>query len=159
MKSLLLGLVAFVGYTASPLALAAQPTPDGLGALVRQLVVDSLRGGGARAEEVLVAADSASAALLRLADVPAAGAPLAPALVCPGSTEADGRPAPPPVGYLVQAALAVGTDTTVRQLRVTKSCRFRYRGRARNFAEGSAWELRREGGRWRVTATFDRWIT
>jgi hypothetical protein len=157
MKSLLLGLVAFVGYTEAPLALAAQPIPDGLGALIRQLVVDSLRGSGARAEAVLVAADSANAALLRLADVPAAPRP--PALVCPGSTEADGRPAPPPVGYLVQVALAVGADTTTRQLRVTKSCRFRYRGRVRGFAEGTAWELRRAGGRWRVTATFDRWET
>ena len=158
MKSLLIGLAAFVGYTASPLALAAQPT-DTLGALLRHLVVDSLRGGGARAEAVLVAADSTSATLLRLADLPLAATPRPPALVCPGSTEADGRPAPPPVGYLVQVTFAVGTDTTVRQLRVTKSCRFRYRGRARGFAEGGAWELRREDGRWRVTAAFDRWIT
>ena len=159
MKSLLLGLVAFVGYTALPVALAAQPIPDGLGVLIRQLVVDSLQSGGARAEAVLAAADSASAALLRSADVPTAAAPQPSALVCPGSTEADGRPVPPPVGYRVQVALVVGTDTTVRQLQVTKSCRFRYRGRARGFAEGTTWELRLEGGRWRITAAFDRWIT
>jgi len=160
MKGLFLKLLVFMGCAASLRAVAAaQPTTDGLGALIRPLVVDSLQGGGARAEMVLVAADSASAALLRLADVPAVAAPGPKALVCPGSTEADGRPAAPPIGYVVQVALATGADTSTQRLRVTKSCGFRYRGRLRGFAEGATWELRREGGRWRVAAMFDRWIT
>ena len=60
---------------------------------------------------------------------------------------------------LFGVALATGADTNTQRLRVTKSCGFRYRGRLRGFAEGATWELRREGGRWRVAAMFDRWIT
>lgn len=156
MKGLLLGLIALVGSVLSPLSLGAQEDADGLGALIRQLV-ESLQGGGARDGTLFVAADSASATLFRLAGIAAASRPST--LVCPGSTETDGRPSAPPVGYQVQVALAVGPDTTARQLRITKSCGFRYRGRVRGFAEGAAWELRREGGRWRVTAMFDLWTT
>jgi len=80
-------------------------------------------------------------------------------LVCPASTEADGRPVGSPVGYVIKAALAAGADSTKRQLEITKSCSFRYRGRFGGFAEGGAWELRREGGLWRVSATLSLWIT
>ena len=158
MKGLFLGLLAYAGCATSARAVAAQPSPDGLGALVRQQVA-FLHGGGARDEMVLVAADSASAALLRLADMPAMAPPGPEALVCPGSTEADGRSAAPPVGYVVRVELESGADTTARRLRITKSCGYRYRGRVRHFAEGGGWELRREGGRWRVAATFDLWVT
>jgi len=158
MKGLFIGLLAYAGCATSARAVAAQPSPDGLGALVRQLV-ESLNVGGARDEMVLVAADSASAALLRLADVPAVAAPGPEALVCPGISEADGRSAAPPVGYVVRVELEIGADTTTRRLRVTNSCGFRYRGRLRHFAEGGDWELRHEGGRWRVAATLDLWST
>jgi hypothetical protein len=133
----------------------AQPLPDGLRALLRQLVVESLQGGGARPEMIFVAADSASAKLLRLADVPAVVAPGPGPLLCPGSTEADGRPTAPPVGYVVQATLGTLADSMTRRLRVTKSCFYRYRGGGRPYAEGGAWDLRREDGRWRVVAAFD----
>lgn len=157
MKALLLGLVTLVAHAASPFTLAAQKDADGLGALIRELVVNSLQGGGARAGALFVAADSASATLVRLADISLAPRPST--LVCPGSTEADGQPSPSPVGYVVQLALAVAPDTTARQLQITKSCGFHYRGRVRGFAEGGTWELRRERGRWRATAAFDLWTT
>ena len=158
MKGLLLGVLASLGCTASA-RLSAQPLPDGLRALLRQLVVESLQDGGARPEMMFVAADSASAKLLRLADVPAAAAPGSGALLCPGSTEADGRPSAPPVGYVLQATLVTQPDTITRRLRVTKSCFYRYRGGGRHFAEGAAWDLRLEHEHWRVVAAFDLWET
>jgi len=159
MKGLLVGLLASLGCAASVRAIAAQPLPVGLAALVRQLVVDSLPDGGARDEMILVAADSASAELMRSADVPTVAAPAREMPLCPGSTEADGQPTAPPVGYMVRAMFVTEPDTTTRHLRVTRSCDFRYRGRVRRFGEGATWNLRREDGRWRVVGVFDRWIT
>lgn len=159
MNRLLLGALTFLGLGASLPALDAQPMPNGLGALVRELVVESLRHGGTRAGGLLVAADSASAAVLHLAAAPTESAPGPKALMCPASTEADGRPSPPPVGYVVQAVLTVATDSTTARLQVTKSCFFRYRGGGRRFGEGGTWELRREAGRWQVTASKDLWET
>ena len=138
--------------------MSAQPLPAGLSSEVRQLL-ESLQGGGVRAEMILIAADSASAELLRQADVPVTAAPAPAALLCPGSTEADGRPSAPPVGYVVQASLVLRPDGITRRFRVTKSCNFRFRGGGRGFAEGGAWDLRLDDGRWRVVAAFDRWIT
>jgi len=154
-----LGLLALVGCTAPSARIEARPDAEGLGAIIRQLAVDSLRAGGTRAGAVLVAGDSVSAALLGLARVPTAAAPGPAGLVCPASTAADGGPAPPPVGYVVHVALAAGADAAARELRVTKSCHFSFRGRVRGFAEGGGWQLRRDGGRWRVAAVLDRWIT
>jgi hypothetical protein len=159
-KTFVVGLLAFMGCTLSARAAGAQPSPDALGALVRQLVVDSLRlGGGARGDLILVAADSASAVLLRMADVHTVAAPGPEGLTCPASTEADGRPSPAPVGYVMRVALATGADTSTRELRITKSCGFRYRGQHRGYAEGGAWELRSDGGRWHVTARLYLWET
>ena len=160
MKRLFIGLLVFVGCAGSVQTVAAQATPDGLGALVRQLMVDSLQfGGGARVDMVLVAADSASTVLLRLADVRTVAAPAPQGLTCPASTEADGHRVAPPVGYVMQMTLATGADTTTRELRITKSCGFRYRGRYMPFAESGAWELRSDGGHWHVTATLYHWVT
>lgn len=154
-----LGLVAVAGFaTAVQATPAVRPDTAGLGALVRQLVVDSLMGGGTRADAVLVAADSASAALLGLAGLPAA-APEPAGLVCPGSTGPDGRPAPAPVGYVVRLALAAGADAAVRQIRVSTSCGFRYLGRGRGFREAGTWELRLRGGRWRLAGVRERSVT
>jgi hypothetical protein len=159
MKGLFVGLLASFGCAASVRAIAAQPLPAGLAALVRQLVVNSLQGGGDRDEMVFVAADSASAELMRSADVPTVTPPGREMPLCPGSTEADGQLTVAPVGYVVRAMFVTEPDTTTRRLRVTKSCDFRYRGRVRRFGEGATWDLRLESGRWRVVAAFDRWIT
>jgi hypothetical protein len=155
----LLGALSFLGFAASLSTLPAQVAPDGLAAVLREVVVNSLHGGGTRADALLVAGDSASAALLRFAGVPAQATPGSEALLCPSSTDADGRPAPPPVGYVLRATLTVDIDSSTAQLRVTKRCRFRYRGGGRGFGEGADWELRRETGRWRVIGTSNQWIT
>jgi len=162
MKATLLGLLVVAHVAAPSRPLDAQPAaarvPDGVGTLIRQLA-DSLRGGGVRAGMVLVAADSASATLLRLSGVQVAAAPGSAPLVCPSSTGADGRPVPPPVGYVVQVQLAPDADTAALQLRIAKRCEFRFRGRPRGFAQGGLWTLRRDGGRWHIAATLDEWIT
>jgi len=99
MKGLFSALLALVGCGVAVRSVAAQQTSAGPGALVRQLVVESLQGGGSRADMVLVAADSASAILLRMADLHPVVTPDPKGLVCPASTEADGRPVGSPVGY------------------------------------------------------------
>ena len=158
MKTLIFGLLALVGLAAPMQNIDAQQSADSLGVLIRQLV-NSLRDGGARDGMVAVAADSASAALLRLADVPAVAAPGPERLLCPASTSADGERDASPVGYRIQLALVPRVDTTTRELQITKSCGYRYRGSVRPFAEGGAWELRREGSHWRVTVTLSLWET
>lgn len=159
MRWLFSGFLALMGCAASVPPIAAQSSSDGLGALVRELVVSLQGDGGVRVDMILVAADSASAAFLRLADLSAMPAPGPKPLLCPGSTEADGQHAAPPVGYAVQVTLTTTPDTATRELRITNSCSFRYRGSVRPFAEGGAWELRRDAGRWTVTASLYYWIT
>ena len=151
-------LAAVVGCVVGlPAATAAQPGGAGLGAVVRQLVVESLNGGGRRADQVLVAADSGSVALLSLAGIAAATRPAG--LVCPGSTEADARPTSTPVGYVVRVTLAAAVDTAAREVQVSKRCEFRYRGRGRGFRETGTWELRRRGGSWYVARMLESSIT
>ena len=159
MRRLISGLLVVLGCAVAVRGVAAQGTPDGLGALIRQLMFDTMRDGGARDDMVLVAADSASAVLLRLADVHPEAAPGPKGLACPASTEADGRNVPPPVGYVVEVAITSGADTTTRELRITKSCAMRYRGSYRGFAEGGAWALRRDGDHWVIKTTLYLWVT
>jgi hypothetical protein len=159
MKRLFRGILIVGACALSARAVAAQTTEE-LGPLIRQLLFGSLlEGGGDRDDMVFTAADSASAALLRLAEVPATAPPGPKPLLCPASTEADGRLVSSPVGYRIGIVLVDTTDTTTRELRVTKSCSFRYRGQLRPYAEGGAWTLRREGGRWRVAARLYLWET
>ena len=108
---------------------------------------------------LLVPTDSASAALLRLANMPATAPPGPHPLLCPGGTEADGRRAASAVGYSIHIVLSDSANTTARQLRVMRGCSYRYRGQLLPFAEGAEWELRRDGGRWRVVATSYHWVT
>ena len=160
MRWLFSGLFALVGCASSTGVVAATSSSDGLGALLRQLVVDSLqRDGGARVDMILVAADSTSATLLRLADLPTVAAPAPKPLLCPGSTEADGLRAARPRGYVVQVTFTTLADTTTRELRISISCSFRYRGSVLPFAEAAAWQLQRDGGRRRVTYTLYHLIT
>jgi hypothetical protein len=142
-----------------PAASAAQSDTAGLGASVRQLVIESLNGGGRRPNQVLVAADSASAALLSLAQISAVAVPGPPGLVCPGSTAADGKAVPAPVGYMVRVVLSAGADSTARRIHVSKSCKFQYRGGGRGFQETGTWELRLRDGRWFVGRMLESSIT
>lgn len=142
-----------------PAASAAQSDTAGVGAVLRQLVVESLAGGGVRPDQLLFADDSASAALLRLAGISAATGTRPSSLLCPGSTNADASPVQPPVGYLVKVVLTAGTDSTARRIDVSKRCFFRYRGGGRGFGEGGVWELRLRDGRWYLGRRLEGWIT
>ena len=137
----------------------AQVTPDdGLGALLRSMVTDSLVGGGRRADQRYVAADAVSDSLLR-------GSGLAPTvlsdgeqLACPASTDANSKPVASEVGYIVRVDRTEQAPG-VLHLKLTVSCTFIFRGDRRGFAQGSTWELRQLGEQWRVTSRFARWVT
>lgn len=136
------------------------PASDGgLTALIRSLVADSLAGGGMRADQVLAPVDSSTAELLRRAGLTAATAHRATHLLCPGSTSVDAQPTPPPTGYWVRMTLTPGADSTLRQIHVSKRCRYRFRGRDQGFRESGTWELRLDGDRWRIARVLDRSIT
>lgn len=150
---------ALVCATAFPAASAAQSDTAGLGASVRQLVIESLTGGGTRPNQVLIAADSASAALLRFAQLSSIPAPGPAGLLCPGSTATDAQAVKDPVGYVVRVVLSAAADSTVRRIQVSKSCLFQYRGRGRGFQEGGTWELRLRDGRWYVARMLEGYIT
>jgi hypothetical protein len=144
---------------ALPAASAAQSDTAGLGASVRQLVIESLNGGGTRPDQVLVAADSATAALLSLARISAVAGPGPAGMVCPGSTAADALAVQAPVGYVVQVVLSAAVDSTARRIHVSKGCSFQYRGTARGFQETGTWELRLSEARWYVARMLERSIT
>jgi hypothetical protein len=138
---------------------APVPASDGgFGELLRSMVTDSLVGGGRRPGQRYVPADAASDSLLR-----ATGLVLTPPsetrkLACPSSTDTAGEPVTSDVGYVVRIDRTEQAQGVVL-LDLTVSCAFIFRGEPRGFAQGSTWELRQIGGRWRVTRTLDRRIT
>jgi len=152
-------VVAVVALAALPAASAAQSDTAGLGASIRQLVIESLNGGGTRGDQVLVAADSASAALLSVARISVVTAPSPSSLLCPGSTELDAKAVQAPVGYVVRVVLSTGADSTERRIHVSKRCKFRYRGGGRGFEETATWQLRLRNGRWLVVRMLESSIT
>lgn len=131
---------------------------DGLGALVRLMVTDSLVGGGRRSDQRYVAADAASDSLLRASGLELTPLSNARQLACPGSTDAGSEPVASEVGYIVRIVRTEPAPGVLR-LKLTVSCTFIYRGDRRGFAQGSTWELRQLGGRWRVSSRFARWVT
>ena len=139
-------------------AAAAQSDTAGLGASIGQLV-ESLKGGGERPGQLLFAADSASAALLDLAGISTVTGKAPARLLCPGSTNEDAQPVPPPFGYVVHVTLSAGADSTSRHIDVSKDCSFRFSGRGRGFAQGGTWELRLRDGRWYVARSLGLFIT
>lgn len=151
-------LVLALGYRAPAAATIPPPPDDGLGEVLRTLVIDSLVSGGRRPGQLYVAADAASDTLLRAAGIAVVRRADASELACPSSTDVAGRPTPDPVGYLVQVRRTTPASGTLH-LEVGVSCSFVYRGKARRFGQGGTWELRRVGGRWHILALLNDWIT
>ena len=143
-------VAALVVNAGLPSISPAQSDTAGLGATVHQLVVEALTAGGTRSDQLLVAVDSASAALLSHAHIAAVNGPGPAGLLCPGSTTADVKPVPAPVGYRVQIGLSSGADSTARRIDVSKRCFYRFHGGGRPYQETGAWELRLRDGRWYV---------
>jgi hypothetical protein len=152
--SLALLLLGCRGPAARPIA----APDDGLGEALRTLVVKSLVGGGRRAGQLYVAADTASDTLLRAAGIPIVPRADAPRVACPGSTDAAGEPTAGEVGYLVHVRRTPQPSGAL-QLEVTVSCSYVFRGNVRPFAQGGTWELRRLGDRWHIVASLGEWIT
>lgn len=126
--------------------------------VLRPLVLDSLRGAGARGSQLTIASDSASAVMLRAAQLSISAAPRA-GVFCPDGTSSDGTPIADPVGYRVAVQLSRDPESAAWVLSVSKSCTFSYRGRHRGFRESGSWELTRQGGRWILGRSLGRSIT
>ena len=144
--------------------LAAQtpemPPPDSaFYALVRSLLLESLRGGGVRADQRLIPANPESRLLFRHMGITIDSLITSHELLCPGSTTADDRPVPSPVGYVVSVSLALTDDRTAWRLGVSKSCTFVFRGNAHGFGEGGAWDIGRRSGAWRIVRALPRRVT
>ncbi len=107
----------------------------------------------------LAVGPAASAVLLSLARIAAIVAPGPADLLCPGSTEADGKPVRPPVGYVVRVVLSAGADSSARRIYVSKACKFRYHGGGRGFEETGTWELLLRDGHWLIGRLLEGSIT
>jgi hypothetical protein len=134
---------------------------DGFASVIRTLVTDSAMAGAGRAERPATAADSVTVRLLEQAGLPMAPRVEGQALLCPGSTLASGAPPPGVRGYYLRLEVVPGvqdpTDSTVRVVHVTHSCRYMYKGefsRGGAFATTASWELRLRDGRWHIA----RWL-
>lgn len=149
-------VVAAGSFVAWPIVASAQDAAKL--AVLRPLVLDSLRGAGARTDQLTIAADSGSASLLRAAGLEVEAAARGD-VFCPDGTGSDGRPVPAPVGYRVSVTLEL--DATGRNwvLGVGKSCTFSYHGRQRGFRESGRWELITRDGRWILGRSLGRSIT
>lgn len=136
--------------------------PDSIDAgmltILRSVVLDSLRGAGARGSQRTIAADSASAALLRAAQLSTSAAPQ-DGVFCPDGSSSAGARLADPVGYRVTVRMGRERKNEVWILSVSKSCTFIYRGRHRGFRESGTWELVRQHGRWILGRTRERSIT
>jgi hypothetical protein len=130
----------------------------GMLAVLRSVVLDSLRGAGARGNQLTIASDSASAALLRAAQLPISAAPQ-DGVFCPDGSSSAGARLADPVGYRVSVRIGRDREREVWALSVSKSCTFIYRGRHRGFRESGTWELVRQHGRWILGRTLERSIT
>lgn len=115
---------------------------------------------------ILVAGDSTTARLFLEAGRSVPLREQGMQLLCPGSTLANGEPAPGPRGYFVGVSVHEITDPSapgVRRVTVSHTCQFMHRGVLPRgggaFMMGAIWELRLHDGRWRVARELGRMIT
>jgi hypothetical protein len=130
------------------------PPDRDLVALLHGLVIGAVDGGGRSQNDVFVPADSTSASIMRLAEVPIHAST---ELNCPGSTNSNGDVVTGLVGYVVRVSIAGAGDTRVVSVR--KSCTYVYRGRGRGFFEALDFEVMRRRGHWSVTRRMNHVIT
>jgi len=158
---------ALAACTRSTPRTAARPeSDDGLASVIRVLVEDSAMAGAGRADRPVTAADPTTARLLRAAGHLTALPVRGQMLLCPSSTLADGTPPPDARGYYLRLevvpSLREPSDSTVRVVEVTHSCRFMYQG---EFSRGGVysttmfWEVRLRDGRWGIARRLGFSIT
>jgi len=146
-----LGTVAALGG-ASAQAPASDPA---LGTLLGTLPRDYAHASGRSASQVYVAGDSITEALLRQAGI--AFEEPTKRLICPASTDKKGQ-TPGKVGYHVRITVAGTGDA--RTVVMRKGCGFVYHGsEPRLFYEDWTFEVKREGGAWRITRAEQTGIT
>ena len=153
----LIALTVVVSPLRAQSASSRTPAPE-VFALLRQVVADSLEGGGRQAEQHLLAADSITRALLRSAAVAVDSSAPVQGVICPGTTIAPDSGAAPLFGYHVQVALRATPDSAGWLLRVAKWCTSGTNsiGRQRGYMTTGLWEIRRVEGRWRIVRTLER---
>ena len=149
------GVIAVSTLQAQP----SKPLDKELREIVRDVVVNSLHGGGWQEDQIFVARDSASFALLVSANVPATYEPTK-VVTCPGSTTGTTGKILTNLGYWVKVDLEKSDDTAGWILSVNKSCQFVYQGRdPRGFLHGGTWEIRKVNGSWRIVRQLRGIIT
>ena len=152
----LLGLGPRLGHP-----VAAQVVDTGFAVVARQIVRDSLRGAGHRADELYIATDSLTAVILQAAGTPRVSVKAPPIdIECPaaGLTSASVSP----VGYGVTISDSAGLDPARRWLRVSVGCGYASPRRASgrfNFGEWGTWEIRRAATGWLIVRTVLHAIT
>lgn len=151
---------------AAPRRSAAARPADGLASIVRVLVTDSAMTGAGRAERPVTVADSVTARLLNQAGVPTTPPVVGQALLCPASTLASGAPPPGLRGYYVRVEVMpdadAPTDSTVRVVGVTHSCRFMYQGEFSGggvFLTRAFWKVQLRDERWQIVRLLGLSIT
>ena len=160
--AILIRSLVIVGAMAGSIAQAQPPAAADkeLHELTHAIVVDSLAGGGWQDDQVFVAIDSSSLALLALAKVPATIAEQGKPVTCPGSTTGTTGMVLTNVGYWVKVELQQSEDKAGWILSVNKRCEFIYRGRVpRGFLHGGTWEIRKVNGSWRIVRHLHGVIT
>lgn len=145
--------IAVFVVACAPPSQSVAPDRD-LVALLHGLIVGAVNGGGRSQNDVFVPADSTSASIMRLAEVPIHASTV---LNCPGSTDSNGDVVTGVVGYIVRVSIAGAGDTRVVSLR--KSCIYVYRGRGRGFFEALDFEVMRSRRHWSVTRRTNHLIT
>ena len=127
--------------------------------VIHGVVVDSLRGGGWQEDQIFVARDSASLALLVTAEVPVTYGP-DKTVTCPGSTTGTTGKALTNLGYWVKIDLETSDDKAGWILSVRKSCKSVHLGRdPRGFLHGGVWEIRKVSGSWQIVRQLHGIIT
>jgi len=156
----LIALTVVVSPLRAQSALSRTPAPA-VFALLRQVVADSLEGGGRQAGQHLLAADSITRALLGSEAVAVDSSAPVQGVICPGTTSAPDSGAAPLFGYHLQVALRATPDSAGWLLRVAKWCRSGTNsvGRQRGYMTTGLWEIRRVDGRWRIVRTLERDVT
>jgi hypothetical protein len=151
--SVLVASIALIVVACARPSQGVAPDRD-LVTLLHTLIVGAVSGGGRTQDDVFIPADSTSASIMRLAEVPI-HAPTK--LNCPGGTEANGDVVRGTLGYVVDVSVKGEGDTRIISL--TKSCSFMYRGNEDGFMQGSDFEIKREHGHWRISRQMDQFIT
>jgi hypothetical protein len=130
-------------------------------AALKQVMIDSLNGGGSQSAQVLVARDRATSRALKSLGIPVEEMDRRD-LRCPASSDSVGALLPPPVGYSVGVEMTPTCDGQGWLVDISKSCTFIYRGSLgpmAGFGESARFEFRRSGKSWRLVRTVGHLIT